>query len=54
MEFRKLCTFYGVRLTCSVAWTKAFEDCGSVVGVKWSQLENFVVFIIVTSSSNSS
>jgi len=25
--------------------------CGSVVGVKWSKLENVVVFIIVSSSS---
>ena len=32
---------------------KAFGDLGSV-GVKWPQLETFVVFFIVSSSSSSS
>jgi hypothetical protein len=31
---------------------KAVGDSGSVVGFKWLQLETFVVFIHVSSSSN--
>jgi len=33
-----------------VACAKAVDDCESVVGVKWSQLENFVVFVGVLSA----
>ena len=36
-----------------VAGAKGVENCMSVVGGKWSQLEIFVVFIIKWSSSNS-
>ena len=36
-----------------VACGKAVENCMSVVGGKWWQLEIFVVFIINWSSSNS-
>ena len=41
-------------LYMTVACTQAVGDCGSLVGVEWSQLEICVVFIIVGSSSNSS
>jgi hypothetical protein len=42
------------RYISAVAFTEAIGDCGSVVSVKLSQLENFVVFIIVISGSSSS
>ena len=31
---------------------KAFGDFGTVVGVTWSQLETFVVFVTVSSSNS--
>ena len=43
------CALY-VYMACG----KSVDVCGSVVGVKWPQLETFVVFIIVTSSSSNS
>jgi hypothetical protein len=36
-----------------VACAKAVGDCGSIVGVNWSQPEAFVLFIIVSTSSSS-
>jgi len=30
-----------------VACSKAVEDCRSVIGVKWSQLETFVVLLLL-------
>jgi len=35
-----------------LALPKAVGHLGSVVGIKWSQLETFVVFIIVSSSNS--
>ena len=40
-------------LYVTVTYAKSVGDCGSNVGFKWSQLETFMVYIIVSSSSSS-
>jgi hypothetical protein len=54
--WRLACALYTMIHGCiwPVQFTKAVGDCRSGVGFKWSQLENFVIFVIVSSSSNSS
>ena len=53
-EFKAWFDGFACYLYMYVACVKAVENCISVVGGKWSQLEIFVVFIINWSNRNSS